>query len=385
MTARDPMRLSSVEFDCETRRERNQRGASMGAVMALAARVKEQKRRTLEALTRLGSPPGVWFTPAGAAPSFTQPNRIEVRITRIGPGSLDNDGPDDALKNVRDAVAAWLGIDDRDGGGALWHRGAQEKTPGVSTQGPCGACGARGGNGCFATSTNEPRVKGLHAARRTPWRVRIEVRDLTPGPDRVLVLASVEPQKRKKTKPRPAKQNAPEGSEDHSARMLVACSVHGAAIGQPCGPKFRHHGGVCAARGRLAGLAGVAPEAFAPREPAKGPRRIVGPPVVRVALPWRQPTCGACGGIDTIGGDALTAREREAIRSRCLRCKGRGIVGPLALSIDPAVDARAASVTYRVPAAHVARWGAQVTLTPRRYRVAALGVVTVFELKGPRR
>ena len=92
MTARDPMRLSSVEFDCETRRERNQRGASMGAVMALAARVKEQKRRTLEALTRLGSPPGVWFTPAGAAPSFTLGNEggrgIWVPATTIAANGL---------------------------------------------------------------------------------------------------------------------------------------------------------------------------------------------------------------------------------------------------------------------------------------------------------
>ncbi len=384
MIAHEPMRRSSVELDLVTKSEANERFASKGGMFAKAHRVASQRKAVKEALGKLGAAPSPFFTPVGAAPSFTLSNRIEITITRIGPGTLDaHDNLRAALKAVVDAVCEdWIGLRDDDPRIKVMPA-RQEKTPGVSTQGPCGACGARGGNGCFATSTNEPRVKGLHAARRTPWRVRIEVRDLTPGPDRVLVLASVEPQKRKKAKPRPAKQNAPEGSEDHSARMLVACSVHGAAIGQPCGPKFRHHGGVCAARGRLAGLAGVAPEAFAPREPAKGPRRIVGPPVVRVALPWRQPKCAWCGTSGVVrAGDAKI--DGVLVEGGCRPCKGRGFVGPLALSIDPAVDARAASVTYRVPAAHVARWGAQVTLTPRRYRVAALGVVTGFE-KGPRR
>lgn len=417
MTAREPMRLSSVEFDLVTKSEANERFASKGGMFAKAHRVASQRKAVKEALGKLGAAPSPFFTPVGAAPSFTLPNRIEITSTRIGPGMLDaHDNLRAALKAVVDAVCEdWIGLRDDDPRIKVMPA-RQEKTPGVSTQGPCGACGARGGNGCFATSTNEPRVKGLHAARRTPWRVRIEVRDLTPGPDRVLVLASTEPQKRKKAKGRPPKQNAPEGSEDHSARMLVGCDTHGVAVGVSCGPRFDRLGGVCARRAVRAGIVvakGGERERAEPRPTAldlrdaylavvrgapgadelvrsmlpkpPGPRRIVGPPVVRVALPWRQPTCGACGGIDTIGGDALTAREREAIRSRCFRCKGRGIVGPLALSIDPKVDARAASVTYRVPAAHVAWWGSQVTLSPRRYRVAALGVVTVFELKGPRR
>jgi hypothetical protein len=163
--------------------------------------------------------------------------------------------------------------------------------------------------------------------------------------------------------------------------MLVPCSVHGAAIGQACGPKFRHHGGVCAARGRLAGLVGVASEVLAPKATAKGPRRIVGPPIVRIAYPWTQPHCRPCSGL---GWFDVRSNVGPAARNTCPDCKGRGIVGPLFLSIDPAVDARTASMTYRVPAAHVARWGAQVTLSPRRYRVAGLGVVTVFEWKDRR-
>ena len=290
MTAREPMRLSSVEFDLVTKSEANERFASKGGMFAKAHRVASQRKAVKEALGKLGAPPSPFFTPEGAAPSFTLPNRIEITITRIGPGTLDaHDNLRAALKAVVDAVCEdWIGLRDDDPRIKVMPA-RQERTPGVSTQGPCPICLQPSGRPCLKPLTPTPMVKGLHATRRTPWRVRIEVRDLTPGPDRVLVLASVEPQKRKKTKPRPAKQNAPEGSEDHSARMLVACSVHGAAIGQVCGPKFRHHGGVCAARGRLAGLVGVASEVLAPREPAKGPRRIVGPPVVRVALPWRQP------------------------------------------------------------------------------------------------
>ncbi len=37
-----------------------------------------------------------------------------VRLTRIGPGVLDDDGVVSALKAVRDGIAEWLGIDDGD-------------------------------------------------------------------------------------------------------------------------------------------------------------------------------------------------------------------------------------------------------------------------------
>lgn len=37
---------------------------------------------------------------------------VVVTLTRISPGMMDDDGAITALKSVRDAVAAWLGVDD---------------------------------------------------------------------------------------------------------------------------------------------------------------------------------------------------------------------------------------------------------------------------------
>ncbi len=258
-------------------------------------------------------------------------------------------------------------------------------------------CWAPSGSRCAEGPKGAPMVKGLHAARRTPWRVRIEVRDLAPGPNRIHVCISEEVQKRKKSKPRPPKPATVDGSEDHSARMLVACGTCGAHVGEKCrrigkGRAVVLHE-VHATRALLAGhdvsplvRSVLAEQAAAVSGFVKGkaPRRIVGPPVVRVAYPWTQPACAGCDG----SGRMLVHRpgmpESARFVAACERCKGRGIVGPLFLSIDEAVKATQPDKTYRVPAAHVARWGAQVTLFPRRYRVAALGVVTVFELKDRR-
>ena len=53
-----------------------------------------------------------------------------VVITRLAPGSLDSDNLQGSAKHVRDAVAKWLGVDDRDPR-VTW-RVAQERTkPGV--------------------------------------------------------------------------------------------------------------------------------------------------------------------------------------------------------------------------------------------------------------
>lgn len=41
------------------------------------------------------------------------PIPCSVRLTRVGPGMLDDDNLVGAMKGVRDEVAAWLGIDDR--------------------------------------------------------------------------------------------------------------------------------------------------------------------------------------------------------------------------------------------------------------------------------
>ena len=41
------------------------------------------------------------------------PIPCSVRLTRVGPGMLDDDNLVGAMKGVRDEVAKWLGIDDR--------------------------------------------------------------------------------------------------------------------------------------------------------------------------------------------------------------------------------------------------------------------------------
>jgi len=76
-----------------------------------AAQAKRIRARTHVALLTSGAKkPGPLFV---------------VRLTRISPGTLDDDNLRPTLKAVRDAVAAWLGLDD---GGQLakWEY-AQEK------------------------------------------------------------------------------------------------------------------------------------------------------------------------------------------------------------------------------------------------------------------
>lgn len=43
-----------------------------------------------------------------------QPNRYEVKLVRISPGELDDDNVRGAMKAIRDEVAEWIGLDDRD-------------------------------------------------------------------------------------------------------------------------------------------------------------------------------------------------------------------------------------------------------------------------------
>lgn len=146
--------IRSVEFELHTLRERNQRGASMGARMALAAREKEQRQTTATTLRRTFGHPPLWHVfPEPSKPDFTRPNRIRVTLTRLSPGTLDEDGIDDALKNVRDGVADWLGLkNDRDN--RLTWAYAQERS-----------------------------AASVH-------KVRIEIADLGPGDDRRVVLAT---------------------------------------------------------------------------------------------------------------------------------------------------------------------------------------------------
>lgn len=105
--------LREVTFELKTQRERNQRGASRGADQARWAREREQRQTTRRVLAReFGAPPPLHILPTHDRPAFTLDNEITVTLTRMAPGKLDDDGPDDALKNVRDGVADWLLVKD---------------------------------------------------------------------------------------------------------------------------------------------------------------------------------------------------------------------------------------------------------------------------------
>jgi len=376
-----------VEFDLVTKSEANERFASRGGMFGKANRIKKTRAAVVEACRKLGAAPGLYFVPSGAAQSFTVPNRIEVRLVRIGPGTLDaHDNLRIALKAPVDAVCEdWIGVRDDHPQIKVMPAG-QERTPGVSSQGPCPVCLARAGEGC-APVTGAKVSKGLHAARRTPWRVRVEVRDLTPGPDRVLVLASVEAQKRKKAKPRKAVKEGPGGDEDRTARLLVACPTCRALSGEHCqakrAPWTRMLHGVHASRAAAAGHEGVKLEAVAPPR-ASGPRRVVASgssSIARVALPWAQSVCSLCDGRRRMFEASANAETGEA----CPRCNGSGI-DPIARSRPfvekrPGVPTSAPCVKLPVPAAHRARWGAEVTLWPRVVRAKGGGSWTLFEWK----
>lgn len=352
-----------MTFDLITKRERNQRFASHGGAMAAAARQKKARGTARETLARaFGKPPGLFYTPEGASPSYTDPNPITVRMWRIGPGWLDSDGPDDALKACRDGVADWLGIDDRNAG-VDWPRGLQEKTP-----------------------------------PGTPWRVRIEVTDASPGPDRVVVLASEIPSTRKQNgQGRKRPKGRPDGDpgEELAACMLVACTDDRcrAPVMVPCKATSGLVYGVHLARAEAAGIR-ITADVFrrmglqsdarkaAPRTGVRKMARQVALPLVRcyARLPWEQATCMACGGA---GGRTLPFADFATLVGTCDTCRGTGTRG-MSLRIETRVDGLSppGSLAYMVPEQHRARWGQQVTLYRRSTSAAGLGTITVYDMKG---
>ena len=72
---------------------------------ARASRTKREREITTLGLSRLG------------CPNWAQ-ERLWIMLTRVSPGMLDGDGLQSSLKHVRDAIAAWLGVDD-----AEWRKG----------------------------------------------------------------------------------------------------------------------------------------------------------------------------------------------------------------------------------------------------------------------
>lgn len=57
------------------------------------------------------------------APMAPPPGPWRVTITRDGRGTMDDDGLAASAKGVRDAVAAWLGVDDAPGAPVTWRYG----------------------------------------------------------------------------------------------------------------------------------------------------------------------------------------------------------------------------------------------------------------------
>lgn len=63
------------------------------------ARARRRERQIIDrALAAIAAPPGPW----------------RVVITRVGPRAMDTDNTCTSAKGVRDAIAAWLGVDDGD-------------------------------------------------------------------------------------------------------------------------------------------------------------------------------------------------------------------------------------------------------------------------------
>ena len=79
---------------------RDLRGTSIGARMAAASRARNQRTGvTAMCLSRFGQAP---------APPLV------ITITRIGPRELDGDNLQGACKHIRDGIADWLMVNDRD-------------------------------------------------------------------------------------------------------------------------------------------------------------------------------------------------------------------------------------------------------------------------------
>ena len=94
----------TITIPLQTVSESNGRGLTRGAAIAKSSRIKRQRLTITQYLHADGIAPAHWLS---LAP-------LTVGLVRISPYRLDDDNLRGALKSTRDAVAAWLGIDDRD-------------------------------------------------------------------------------------------------------------------------------------------------------------------------------------------------------------------------------------------------------------------------------
>lgn len=79
---------------------RDLRGTTVGGRMAAAAKAKQQRTGVATMCRcKFGQPPSL---------------PLIITITRVGPRELDGDNLQGACKHVRDGIADWLGVNDRD-------------------------------------------------------------------------------------------------------------------------------------------------------------------------------------------------------------------------------------------------------------------------------
>lgn len=256
----------------------------------------------------------------GAPPLFsvmvnhwTKPNPIEITLTRLAPGELD---PDEnlpvSMKYVKDEIAAWFGVDDRDK--RLRWRYQQERT-----------------------------AAGI-------YKIRIEIADATAGDDIRVQLASEPEAKGSRRRPLVRVKRGTPAPPGQASLVMMKC--------------------------------------FA-------------------AVPWEQPTCGACvwcrcascGNValleDTENDRALleckACQQRVAVHPAapppgtptCARCGGTGRgkgrrLRPLARY--EGLDAPPPWIEWRVPAEQLERYpGATVKLYRRRYKTPTTGLCWLYE------
>lgn len=80
-----------------------------------AGRVRKERLAVFGALRSRGVP-------------MPPPLPVVVTLTRVSQRAMDSDGAIASLKSVRDEVARWLGVDDRDTADLVWMYG-QDKGP----------------------------------------------------------------------------------------------------------------------------------------------------------------------------------------------------------------------------------------------------------------
>jgi len=398
-----------IEFDLVTKSEANRRGNSTIAQVIHAKEVKAQRAAVRDVLrAHLGTPPplhvvqlgdGAFTRPGPSAIGYTVPNKLTINLTRIAPGTLDDDNIGASLKHVRDEIAAWCGTpNDRDPLYKWSVPPAQEKAaPGVyrvrieildkltgeervvklaetrsaaveaerrvkkAISAQVKARGIYHAEDAAKGASSSARAKAERAFAKVTGKAREAARRI----EDPLELGDHHADARRPTPPRPDR----DPGEERSAKSVTGCTTCGAAMGFPCvrSGVERLVFGVHVARARAAGL--YVPEddrgAVKPARAPRGARKLA--PVAQlplqrafVALPWEQPACRTCFGADRRVSEGLTPC------ADCPDCAGTGRGKGRVLARAPrydGLDEPPTTITAGVPSEHVARYGTTITLT----------------------